>query len=252
MTGRMGKFLRALIVVVIAIPPMARLAASPTAPTHCEVPPELIQDDPRLPETARRLKEKAKLTIVAIGGGSTAGAAAGGGDRAYPHQLEESLRRRYPGIDVTVLNRGVARQTTEQMVERFPSDVFPAMPTLVIWETGTAEAVRGADVDAFAQTLQSGIALLRARHIEVMLVEMQYSPDTASVINYEHYLDALRQVGDLDDVYVFRRYDIMKYWNDNDIFRFTDVAKSERAALATEVYACLGERLADAVAHAAR
>jgi acyl-CoA thioesterase I len=227
-------------------------AAQGTPSPSCEAPSELIQSEPRLPETARRLAAKEKLMIVAIGSGSTAGAAAGGGDHAYPHRLEEALRRRYPGVEITVLNKGVARQTTGQMVDRFDQDVFPAIPTLVIWETGTAEAVRGADVDDFAQALQSGVAALRDRRIEVMLMDMQYSPDTASVINFEPYLGALGEVGAAEGVPVFRRYDVMKYWSDNDIFSFTDIAKEARAALAERVYACLGERLADAIAYAAR
>ena len=85
-----------------------------------------------------------------------------------------------------------------------------------------------------------------------MLIDMQYSPDTTSVINFQPYLDGLHKVGDLTNAYVFHRYDIMKYWSDAGVFRFTDVPKADRPELATKVYACLGERLADAIAYAAR
>jgi hypothetical protein len=44
----------------------------------------------------------------------------------------------------------------------------------------------------------------------------------------------------------------MKYWSDAGVFNFTDVPKDERRQLAAMVYACLGERLADAIAYAVR
>ena len=59
-------------------------------------------------------------------------------------------------------------------------------------------------------------------------------------------------MGSLTQTYVFRRYDIMKYWSDNGVFQFTDVPTGERRALAARVYACLGARLADAIGYASR
>jgi hypothetical protein len=60
----------------------------------------------------------------------------------------------------------------------------------------------------------------------------------------------LRQVGDLESVYVFRRFDIMKYWSENGVFDFVDVPPAQRISLAVQVYGCLAERLADAIDHA--
>lgn len=218
----------------------------------CGVPHELVEDEPRLPGLAERLHAKQPVVITVIGGGSTTGAAAGGPANAYPHWLEAALRRRHPQAQITVINLGVARQTTVDMVQRFAADVYPHRPDLVIWETGTVDAVRGTDVDDFTGTLESGIAALRQHNSEVMLIDMQYNPGTASVINFEPYLDALHQVADLHDVFLFRRFDIMRYWSDAGTFDIVDVSKEKRAALAAEVYECLGENLAEAVDFAAQ
>ena len=59
-----------------------------------------------------------------------------------------------PASPITVHNKGVPRQTTEDMVDRFDRMSCPANPTLVIWETGTVDAVRGTDVDDFALALE--------------------------------------------------------------------------------------------------
>jgi lysophospholipase L1-like esterase len=223
------------------------------AESNCAVPSELVEDDPKLPAVAQAFQARRPVTIVAIGGASTAGTAAGGGEEnAYPHRLEDALRQRHPGVSITVLNKGVARQTAGDMVGRFAADVYPYHPTLVIWETGTVEAVRGLDPEAFAAQLQAGIADLRAHQTEVMMMDMQYSRSTTSVINYEPYLDALHRTADVEDAYLFRRYEMMHYWGENGVFDFVDVPKDRRAALATEVYKCLAERLADAIDYAIR
>src|SRR5215471_15161801 len=139
---------------------------------HCDVPAELMRVEVTLPHLSGRLRAKNPVKIVAIGGASTTGAAAGSPDRAYPHRLQETLDRWYPNVPITVVNKGVPRQTAQQMLERFPSDVFAEDPVLVIWETGTTDAVRGVGVDDFAAALQTGIEDLKARSVDIMLVDM--------------------------------------------------------------------------------
>ncbi len=237
----------------------ALLATLPSLPAQaasrdCSVPPELIaSEDLRLPLTAERVRDKQPVMIVAIGGASTAGTAAANPEQeAYPRRLEEDLRRRHPDVPITVVNKGVARQTTQDMVDRFPSDIYPLVPTLVVWETGTADAVRSLDVDAFATALETGLADLKNHRLDIVLVNMQYSRSTASVINFEPYLEAMQHTADVDDVYLFRRFEMMKYWSENGVFNFTDVPKEQRAPLAAHVYECLAERLAEAIERAVR
>lgn len=244
------KHVRHLVILTALLPLPA--SAQDTAAAGCDVPAELVQDDRQFPQVAERLKAKEALVVVVIGGSSTAGRAAGGGDAAYPHQLELALQRRYPDVSIRVLNKGVARETADQMAQRMERDVLAENPTLVLWEVGITDAVRAINLDDFTATLQAGVTQLHEHRIDAMLIDMQYSPGTSSVINFQPYLDGLHQIGDLSGAYVFRRYDIMKYWSDAGVFTFTDVPKDERRQLATRVYTCLGERLADAIAYAAR
>ena len=215
----------------------------------CAAPAELFQDDPQLPKLSEQLRKHQPVVIVVIGGASTAGTSP---DSSYPYFLEAALRQRHPGEDITVINKGIPGQTTEQMAARFAKDVYPAKPNLVVWETGTVDAVRGEDVDAMAQAVTDGLEAIANHGAEAMLVDMQYNPSTVSVINFEPYLDALHQSADQQNVYVFKRYDLMKYWIDAGEFDFVNVPREKRLSLAREVYACLGERLADAIEYAAR
>src|SRR6266702_2651392 len=119
-----GKSVRRAVLwagLAIALLPLRFPASGATAP--CDVPDELMQIDDKLPHFAERLRAKEPVKIVAIGGASTTGLAAGSSDLAYPHRLQEILARWYPSSPITVVNRGVPRQTAQQMLERFSSDV---------------------------------------------------------------------------------------------------------------------------------
>jgi acyl-CoA thioesterase-1 len=216
-------------------------------PSQCEVPTELMQVSTRLPHLAERLKARQPVNIVAVGGASTKGAAAGNPELAYPHRLQLALAEAFPDAPVTVINKGVPRQSTQQMLERFATDVMAEDPVLVIWETGIADAVRGIEVDDFAAALQNGIDEIKHRAIDVLLVDMQFSRSTAAVIDFERYLTTVRRVGDLNSVYVFPRFEIMRYWSEQNMFNFDEVAPEERPRLAAKVYDCIGRKLAKAI-----
>jgi lysophospholipase L1-like esterase len=229
----------------------ARAMAEPK-PADCQVPADIVGETPKLEAVAAQFEAKKPVTIVAIGGASTAGTATGNGDQlGYPRRLQEALRQRHPGLPITVLNKGVPRELTREMIQRFATDVIPAAPTLVLWETGTVDAVRGIDIDQFTDAVQQGIAALRQHKFDVMLMNMQYNPSTGSVIDFQPYLEALNHVADIDNVFIFRRFEIMKYWSESGVFDFVDVPKEHRVQLAEEVYRCLGESLAEAIDHAA-
>ncbi|HXC26658.1 MAG TPA: SGNH/GDSL hydrolase family protein [Stellaceae bacterium] len=210
----------------------------------CATPPEMTDTDIKLPHFADRLAAHKPATIVAIGGASTMGKAAGSSDLSYPHRLGQDLSQDYPKDKIAVVNKGVPMQSAKDMFERFPTDVFAQEPVLVVWEVGIVDAVRGTDVDEFTGTLQDGIDALKNKAIDTILVDMQFSPNSATVINFDAYLQALHRVGDLADAYVFPRFEMMRYWSEQNVFNFDDVAEADRAKLAARVYDCLGRKMA--------
>src|SRR3984957_19928726 len=139
----------------------------------CATPPEMTEAGATLPHLAERLKSHQPATIVAIGGASTIGQAAGSPDLSYPHRLEQNLAEDFPDSPITVINKGVPRQTAKQMYERFATDVFAEDPVMVVWEVGINDAVRGTDLDDFAATLQSGVEELKNRAIDTILADIE-------------------------------------------------------------------------------
>jgi lysophospholipase L1-like esterase len=211
------------------------------------VPESFYTFEPPLIKTAKALADGAEVVIVALGGASTLGRAAGGAGFAWPARLGAVLAARFPSARVKVVNLAAARQTAKAAADRLARDVLPLNPTLVIWETGTVEAVQGSDVDEFRDTVQAGIDLLRAAGAEVVLMNMQFSRATDAMIHFEPYLIAMRQLADANDVPLFRRHDIMRYWVESGLLdpRVRDGDKSRLVAV--KLYDCIGRAMADFV-----
>jgi acyl-CoA thioesterase-1 len=235
-------------------------AAPPgTAPTGpgaelpaCSVRSDIIETAPSLPNLASAIHKKKPVRIVVIGGASTKGAAAGAPENAYPSRLQIALQKQFPDAPITVVNQGMPRQSARQMVRRFPAEVSEDEPALIIWEVGITDAVRGVDLDEFASALQTGIDLTKNRAIDIMLVDMQFSRKATTIIDFDRYLDTIRRVGEVNDVYVFPRFAVMRNWSDEHVFDYDDVPESERARLAAQVYDCLGRALAEVIERAVR
>ena len=218
----------------------------------CGVPPELQEVAVKLPHLAQRIDAKQPVKIVAIGGGSTLGTAAGSPDLAYPHRLQLALTAFYPDVPITVVNKSAPRRSAAQMVERFAPDVLTEAPILVIWEVGISDAVRGIALDDFAAAMQTGIDQLKNQAIDIVLVDMQFSRRVTALIDFERYLATIRRIGELNEAYVFPRFAMMRYWSEENVFNFDEVSAEERVRLAAQVYDCVGRRLAEALRSATR
>jgi len=219
---------------------------SPVLGAECPVPEESFLFEPALPRFVQALSAGKPVTIVAVGGASTEGRAAGGPDHAWPSRLGAALKAKYPAVSFTVVNLGKARQTAAAMYDRFETDVIPRAPALVIWETGTVDAVRGVDLDIFREVLQEGLARLYPV-ADVALMDMQFSRRTSAMIDFEPYERALKLIADVNDVPVFPRNDLMREWSESGDLDFAVRGKEKRIALARALYGCIGKALADFV-----
>lgn len=241
----MRRIVTACIVAWLAFtgPAPANAQSAPLS-KRCDVPPALADATLSLSYTEKRLKRDKALTIVALGSSSTAGSGGSGPQTAWPAQLEAELGRRFPNMQVSVINKAKMRQSVPEMLARLDSDVIEMHPSLVIWEAGTNEAVRGVEPDTLVSGLLAGVDRLHGAKIDVILMDMQYSRDTARLIKFPPYIEAIRQVGAMRDIYIFPRYDIMRQWVENAQVNFEGQPPSEIVKTADKVYACLAKYLA--------
>ncbi|HEY2917970.1 MAG TPA: GDSL-type esterase/lipase family protein [Candidatus Binatia bacterium] len=240
-------FVRYAVVLIAAggIGLLSAPAAAFAEERECTVPERFYAFEPPLRKTAKALAGGREIVIAALGGASTVGLAAGGADFAWPARLAAALAEKFPSARTKVINLAVARQTAKRAADRLDRDVLPLKPTLVIWETGTMEAVRGIDVDQFRETLRAGTDRLRAARVEVALMNMQFSRGTDAMIHFEPYLTAMRELADANDVPLFRRHDIMRYWAEGGLLDLRGSDGEKRGQLAAKLYDCIGRAMAD-------
>ena len=122
-------------------------------------------------------------------------------------------------------------------------------PSLVVWQTGTYDAVHGTDPEEFRAAVSEGVAKIKEGGADVVLVNMQYSPRTESIVAVGAYADGMRWVSREQEVPVFDRLAIMRHWYDQGQFDLYKPTKDMKTA--KSVHECLGQALGATVIDAA-
>ena len=128
---------------------------------ECIVAAGTVGPDFGLPHVARAIA-KNKLDIAVIGSASSELNGPAGTNIAYPTWLEATLRRLLPGVAVKVTTYARARESASEMEAKLARVISESAPALVIWQTGTADAIRGVDPEEFRAALDDGVDKLRA------------------------------------------------------------------------------------------
>jgi hypothetical protein len=215
----------------------------------CEVPAYLLASESALPKVQAAVKPNSKLNILVIGSRSSV---IGLSDHsaAYPTRLQAYLTDKLPTVAVTVALELQVKKTAQEMAPTLGKLVEERKPDLVIWQTGTVDAMRQVDGDEFRDALDEGVAAMKKAGTDVILMNLQYSPRMETMISGSAYLDNMRVVAQQHDVPLFDRFAIMRQWNENGDFDLFSPAPGME--LATRVHDCLGRALSVFVIDAAR
>jgi lysophospholipase L1-like esterase len=242
-------WIAAVLAATILFLPQAEAQPKDKLSKNCQVPPWVTETDIALPYAEQRVKRDRQIRIVTLGSSSTKGSGGSGPPAAWPAQLETLLAKRMPGIKLTVLNKAEMRQSVPDMLARLDRDVLAEKPDLVIWEAGTFEAVRGGDVDILTQGLMTGIDRITATKADVILMDMQYARNTARIINFQPYVEAMERAATMRNLFVFPRFEIMRDWVENEQVTFEGMSQGDAVKTADQVYACLGKFMAELLAN---
>lgn len=214
----------------------------------CQVGDGILQPAFPLSRVAAAIEAK-KLDIIVVGTSSSALARFGAG-KAYPVQFQTGLKQKLPGVAIRVSTYARSRLTAPDMVKVIERSVAQDKPALVIWQTGTADAIRGIDPEEFRAALDEGITSATAGHADMILMNMQFSPRTEVMIALTSYLDVMRFVALQHEIDLFDRYAVMKYWSEIGTFDFS--VGTKKTDLAEKVHACIGQLLTDFVLESAK
>jgi len=182
-----------------------------------DVPTAFVTLRHTFPHLFEALQGKGPVRIVAIGSSSTAGR---GDVVPYPHRLEMYLRAlyqdRFPDLRIDVLNRGRGGQEAVEELERFDADVFAESPQLVIWQVGTNAVFHGYKIKDVADAITAGIARIRVRRMDVMLIDPQYvtamlRDDKADAST--EMVASIAAIAGSAGVNLFQRWALMRHWH---------------------------------------
>jgi hypothetical protein len=120
----------------------------------------------------------------------------------------------------------------------------------VIWQAGTADALKGVEPEEFRSSLDSGVDTIQTAGADVILMNMQYSPRTESMLDVSTYADIMHLVAQQHGALLFDRLAIMHYWNDEGTFDL--YAATKDYAMARRVHDCIGRALASLIINAAQ
>ena len=159
---------------------------------ECRVAEHLVQNDFPLPRASKALDAK-RLDILVLGGGSSMLPGASE-SKAYPSRLQNVLAQKLPNISIKVTVDTKSRRNAAEALRTIPQDLATAKPNLVVWQAGVSDAMQGVDPEAFSATLNKGVETAHAAAADVILMNTQYSPRTASMIALSTYLENMHWV----------------------------------------------------------
>ncbi len=232
------------LAAALSIATGAAFAAEP-----CDIPGYLLLGNNELKHVAEAVQKEKKLTIAVVGTGSSILAGPDGPRSAYPARLEAVLKQKLPSVVVKVVSLVRTRMTTEDLARGMEKMLVDEKPDLVIWQTGTLDAIRRIDPDEFRAALEDGVETLHKGGADVILMNMQYSPRTDIMVPLGPYADNMRVVAQQHEIPLFDRLAIMRHWSDTGAFDLYAAGKDN--VLAQRVHDCIGRGIASMIVDAA-
>ena len=239
----------AALIAGLALPVPARAQAQTPA---CDVPLDMLRLANPLTRTALKLAMREPITIVAIGSSSTWGAGASSPAANYPNRLFAELKTHFPNQTFTVHNRGVGGEEVGDMLRRFDTAVIAAKPDLVLWQLGTNSLIRDHKLTDRGASIRLGLKKIRATGADVVLIDPQFAPKVIAKPDAGYMVEFLATIAKTEDVDLFRRYDVMKRWNEVDHIPFKTFVAADGLHMNDWSYACMAKGLGMAIAEAAQ
>jgi hypothetical protein len=219
----------------------------------CDMPSDLTTSVSPLTHVAEALSGPGKVDILAIGSGSTVGDTGGSTgpaftyrtpEASFPFRMLDVLREMRPRAQFTLTVKGGRNMTAEAMYATLLQELAGHHYDLVLWQTGTVEAVRGARPQALRDVLEQGVDAAGKADADVVLIDPQFSRFLRANTDMNPYEMVLEQIAGMPDVSLFRRFDLTQAWVSNGEIDLERVARDKRDKTIALLNTCLGHALA--------
>ena len=223
------------------------------ASVACDLPAELTTPDMALPRVAVALAKRGQVEILAIGSGSTVGDVSSAAGPAFvykrplasfPYRMQETLQAAQPAARFNLTVKGGRNMTAETMLPLLRQELAAHHYDLVLWQTGTVEAVRGLRPEAMADVLQDGIEAAQVDDADVIMVDPQFSRFLRANTDLAPYEAAIQQTVTVTGATLFHRFDLTQLWVKNGEIDLEQVSRDARDHTIAVLNICLGRALA--------
>lgn len=229
--------------------PQPLLAGTESSAT-CGAPDEFVTADESLAQFGQAVAAGGVVNVLAVGSATTVGSvtaaglnsAAEGG--AFPWQMIRALHAALPSVKFDLTVRGGRGMMAEDMLPLIDAALKQQHYALVLWQTGTVEAVRGLQPDGLLDVLHTGAARIRDAGGDLVLIDPQFSRFLRANTDLDPYENVMQQVATMPGVVLFHRFDLMRTWANDGRLDLEHTAKADRDKALDELNGCLGRALA--------
>jgi hypothetical protein len=203
--------------------------------------PELAR--PALPHFAAALRPGGQVDVLALGSATLLGPH-GGVAGSMPDRMAQALQATLPRVKVRVALRASPAASAAEMLTILRKELGEQRYQLVLWQTGTVEALRTEPPEQFRHILEDGAAAVAAARADLVLIDMPYSRLLSGKADLEPYRAAMAGLADRPGVALFPRYALTRSWAEGGALALEESAKPERRHTAAMLRLCLGQALA--------
>jgi acyl-CoA thioesterase-1 len=237
------------LILIAIVPAWCRAESGP----ECDMPAGLTTPSAPLPRVAAALTKAGGLDILALGSGSTVGDSGTGAGPAlsfrtpgssFPYRMVDALRSMRPDLRFGLTVKGGRNMTADAMLPILRHELAAGHYNLVLWQTGTVEAVQGLRPDVLHGVLQIGADAADAAHADVVLIDPQFSRFLRANADLNPYETVLVQMAETQAVTLFRRFDLTRGWVSTGQVDLERVSRDERDKTIATLNECLGQALA--------
>jgi acyl-CoA thioesterase I len=239
-----------LLACAILALPASSLAGSDTGGV-CGAPEEFTTADAPLAQFATAIAAGGPIAVLAVGSATTVGSVNSTGlptsaspGASFPWHMVRALEAALPGVKVSLTVRGGRGMTAEEMLSLIDAALQERHYSLVLWQTGTVEAVRGSRPDGVLDVLHAGAERIRDAGGDLVLIDPQFSRFLRANTDLDPYEGVLQQVATMPGVALFHRFELMRAWANDGRIDLEHTQKADRDKALDELNGCLGKALA--------
>lgn len=229
-----------LVVLLVICAGPRQTAAAQTADTQCPEAADYVSPDSSLNYFAEAIRSGHPVNILALGSGSSAMTEESG----FLAQMMQALHAAKPNVVFRLTVRVRHGITAQEMLADLKQVLEERHYALVLWQTGTVDAVQDLQIDQFADSLQEGAQLITARDGNLVLIDQQFSRFLRANADLSPYTEAMEAVAALPGVVLFHRFGLMHSWVHAHALDLERTPTGQQAATVALLHHCLGQSLA--------